>query len=520
MNKAFRLIIGLFALTGTLAFAQLTAFQTGGRAVASQYGNWQRRTTNAIASGAQTIQLDQCFVEAGAGNQSAGGGKNIVPWATNAPIAIIDSNSEVVAVTAVSLPSAGSSTGCSVTATFSSAHGAGATVMSGSDGLMEAANDISGTGGLVTIDTSWAPALGTFGLGSGFTLGATGWPANVVVEDLRNAAGPRPTYWSWKPSAVTLISAPSAPTVNVTTGSLSSGQYRAMVAYVDCAGGVSAASTDSSQTASTTGLVITSPAATTGACGYLPYITAAGGGTGTEILAKAAIDSTICTLSTQETVVPACAIGANATITAANPSSTAKPMVEPNAFSTFALQPFGVVPEPFTTTYTFGIFTATATLNSSNADAAQFQVPAGFFNRLGATYDVCVKGATATQVASSLLNVNLTMSTQYGQSPVTVSSVAFPTNTQASAGTFGGCFQIQTSTTGSSGKFWAASDGAWQNGINTANTAGVTQEDVTAAQSSAIDLTKQLWVAVNLQAANANNITGPIINSVSIRQIN
>lgn len=510
MNKAFRLILGLFLLTGTLALAQLTAFQTGGRAVASQYGSWQVRTTNAISSGSATIQLDRCSVEAGSGNQAAGGGKNIIPWATNAPIAIIDSSSEVVTVSSFSTPTAGSSTGCSVTATFSNAHGAGATVMSGSDGLMEAANDIAGSGGVVVIDPSWSPPLGTFGLFASSTLVPTSggaWPSNVIVEDLRNGLPGQPVYWALRPTTLSLISAGSAPTNTTGTGGLSSGAYRTSYEYLDQVGGISLPATDSSQTGTVTQVTITAPSSSTGAIGYIPMITAAGGSAGTEI--EVPVTTSVCAnVVTALSGKQACAFSSNALINA-NPSSTAKEVTVSTAHTTFGLVPFNSIPAQFQTS--FGPFAQNSSISSgTNADVAQFYVPAQYFNSLGKAVDVCFK-ATGTLVATGIPTWSLTASNQYAQSPVTLASIVFATRTGAVKTTQ--CYTLQTAATGASGTFWATGMGV---DVLTAGTALDAGADTTTAVSSALDLTKGLYFAVNLAmgTAGASNVT---VESLTIR---
>lgn len=502
LKKHVGLAVLVLAVMLTPAFGQTANFASG-RFVASEYTGWTMNTLNSVAAGSASVTLanpaltgNQCF----AYTKSAGA-KPFVPLVVGGLLTVSDANSETVTVTAVS--------GCSVTATFSYAHNIGVPVISGDGGVVEAARDaVSKGGGLVVVGPDFTGTTST--LASITSLPGPG----VVIEDTRN--GP-PVYWGLRPTATTLISAPSAPTVTVVTGSLSSGAYYAKVAYVDCLTGISLPSSDSTQTATTTGLVITSPAATTGACGWLPYITAAGGGTGTEILAKDPIDSTICTLSTL-TAVPSCAIGSSATITAANPSATSKPVVESTAHTTLGLVAFGAPPPPFQTNYT--PFVATATLNNSNADAAVVYIPAGFFNYLGKPSIVCVKGASATAVASSALTLNLTMSNKYAQSPVTVSTVALSTQTRAAAGTFQGCWFLSTAATGSSGNFWAMGYGNFVEFLNSAPATQIIGTDASAAVSSNIDLTKGIYLSINLQETGSQNITVPIINMLSINPIN
>lgn len=496
------------------AFGELNS--KGGRVAAIDYDVWRLQSSNAVTTAAgQTMNLQAVgTISISAQTNScvftAKNGRSFTAIAAGVPITVLDGSlTETITPTSVSV----SSGICSVTGTFSNAHSAGVTVKSGDYGLSNAVlNVASAGGGIVYVDNDWR----------GTTANITGLSSSVidstlvVIEDARGSA---PHYYALRPSAVTLIAAPAKPTATTTSGSLNNGQYYVKVAYVDAYGGVSLASASSDQTAATTGLVITSPAAATGAVGWLPYITAAGGGSGTEILAKAVIDSTICTLSTKVTVVPACAIGSNATVTAANPSGTSKPVVESTAFSTSAVQPMRGYPVPFVNNYPFGIFVASATLNNSNADVAQFQTPAGYFNFLGRSWRVCMKGATATAVAGSVLVVKLTVSANYAQSPVTLSTITFATQTRAAAGTVQGCWILQTSTLGSSGKFWVQSDGNFVEFLNTTPATQVISADASAAESSAVDLTKPLWFAVNYSETASQNLTVPIVNSVSIHPI-
>ncbi len=414
---------------------------------------------------------------------------------------------------------------CQVTATFSNTHAQGEFVASGTAGLQEAVNDaglstlgwntvgtVAPASNYVTVDGVWGVEGGTITMLRAAVLG--GFLPDVIVEDLR---GPQARYWVWRPNAKGLIAAPSAPTLTVTTGSLSSGAYKGTAAYVDCAGGISLDSSESGATATTTGVIFTSPAAATGACGWIPRLSTAGG-SGNEILAASPLTSAICTLSNLVRNIPVCAIGANATITAANPSSTAKPQAEGIAFSTFAAQEFSQLPAPVVTEFPFGVFVATATLNNSNADGAQIgPFPAQYFNQFGRSCKLEFKGATATQVASSVLQVSVTAANQYGQSPVNILQLSYPTQTQAAAGTQFGAMDFQVSTTGSSGKLWPSTPyGNWYQFANAAVGTQVVIPDATTAESSTIDLTKQIYLAVNLAETASHNITGPIINSLSL----
>ena len=93
----------------------------GGRYMASEYGKWFVHNLNTIASGATSMNLDNCFVSVGTGN------KKIFPIAVNVPVTVIDGSltETALAVTSIVAPGAasGSSAGpnpfnCSFGATF------------------------------------------------------------------------------------------------------------------------------------------------------------------------------------------------------------------------------------------------------------------------------------------------------------------------------------------------------------------------------------------------------------------
>lgn len=120
------------------------------------------------ATGSQTITLST-------GSVKLRDGRAVVPFAVNVPITIADANQETVTITAVSncVPSGitqdpfnSQASLCSVTASFSNTHGAGARVLSGDGGYLEALNDAGNNGGgevfwsydcgVVTLSTSSA----------------------------------------------------------------------------------------------------------------------------------------------------------------------------------------------------------------------------------------------------------------------------------------------------------------------------------------------------------------------------
>lgn len=514
MMKSFtRGLVSLVLAVATLfcgvsAVAQSNQYR--GRVRASDYQYTILITTGTSASGAGSITIQSSTV-------TLTGGKVFYPFVQNGvtlaypQVQIVDgSSTETVTLTAIA--GCGGATISSIpscTLTFGSssyAHGAGAWVRSGTGGAQEAILDLTGNGGVVQLDSTFnSPTTpNSWSLPGGST--------PVTIEDLRYGG---PTYWGNKPTVLTLISAPAAPTVALYTGgAMNTGAYYTQVTYVDALGGESL-STESSSTTTTTGttlgLTVTSPAASTGAVGYRVYVTAAAGGSGTEILA-----APTCTAAPNTWLPNTCALGSNAVVTA-NPTTTAKIPVESTAHTVINPQPFSTPPPPFQTV--FGPFAATGTLNSSNADAAVVNIPASYFNTLNKSWEICVKGTTATQVASGVLVVKLNAANNYAQSPVTLSTITFPTQTQAAAGHYGGCWIIQTTATGSSGTFTSYSPYPWYNAADAAVGTIVWANDITTAASSAVDLTKAVNLSVNLSETIGHNITSPLIALLTIKPV-
>jgi hypothetical protein len=113
----------------------------------------------------------------------------------------------------------------------------------------------------------------------------------------------------------------------------------------------------------------------------------------------------------------------------ANPSSTSKENVEGWAHTSFGYLPISGTPSVSPSTNTWGDFQTSflpfvvgGTINSANEDLAEVLVPGGYFNTFGSVHDVCVTGSVATAVAASVLRLNLTMTNNYAQNPVVVST--------------------------------------------------------------------------------------------------
>lgn len=477
---------------------------------------------NAIAGGTYSFPLNTCTQAL-----SFGGGRNVNPFNANASIKIVDiTSANTETVNGVTPTYSGGL--CTLPIAASNSHSS-FHLRSGTCGLQEAINDMGVSGGEVIVDQKFYDDGCTQATITGLNplVTATSGPVrqNVYVHDISNG---QDNWYGLKPSATTLISAGVLPVMaTVAGGTFTNGNVISTYAYVDALGNLSlpSAETTTATGGTTNGLTMTAPAAATGAVGYVAYFTAVGGSTGTEIAAGTGTggypNATNCTLTTLENVIPACAIGSSFTVLAPV-TSTAKQPILGTAHSTFAFQPFNTFPgfAPGSTAGAFQTlylpFAATATVTAaSSADVAVVYIPAGYFNRLGGSWDVCFKAAS-TNAATAIPTWNLTAATLYGQTIRTLASAVLPT--QTGAVTTDGCFNITTAAIGTSGTLWVGTLGPITEAINST---GVTVQgmEVTTAVSGTLDLTKSLYLALNLGATTAN-ITAVTPNVVQIRPVN
>lgn len=426
-------------------------------------------------------------------------------------------NNETVALNAVATVSGGF---CTLSIANLNTHLA-YKLSSGTCGLQEAVNDASANGGQVVEYTQESVALGCKAGAAGVansTITGVKATSNVYVHDISNGQN---TWYALKPTATTNIAAAAAPTVaTVAGGTFTNGNVITCVSYVDLLGGESTCQTNETTTATggtTNGLTVTSPAATAGAVGYRVYMTAVGGSSGAEVLHTTL---TNCAQSALVTVFPTCAIGATSTILAPITSTSKVPPV-PTAHTLIAFQPVNTLPSfspgsPVGNTQLFALSNAAISVGSgTNADLAEIVVPAGYFNSLGKSWMVCAKLATATQVATAVITVKLNLiATNRQQSAVAVTTLTFATQTQAAAGTIQGCAKWTTAVTGSSGTIMSSTPfGPWTNTLNSTPSQTVSATvDVSAAASSAVDLTKQTYLSLNFAAATANTTGSAVLD--------
>lgn len=372
---------------------------------------------NSVITGTSTITLVTGSV--GTSNQGS-----FNPLSTNTPIYVgFGSNQDLVTPTAVSGCGAGQPQGsCQVTAAFTHIHGANEPVFSGTFGLQEAINSANAAGGgVVALGSGWT-ALG----GTNAAVTAAAPFSNVFIEDNRGVAQ---RFWSMQPSTLTVIPPPATLVSSATlaggvsftaspVGTWATSAYYFCITYVDALGGESGCSASYTITPGTTSysLNVISPIASTGAVGWRAY----GGITSTPLAYLLATSATNCTLTTLETVMPACAIGSNGvwstlyvSTTSLSPVAQAVTAVNnpvPQSHTTFAYAPSSVNNlVPFQTNY--GPF-STTTVASATASAltilGSFNLPAGYLNTIGRTVRVSGK-LLLTAGASSTLSVQLMM---------------------------------------------------------------------------------------------------------------
>lgn len=340
MKTALRsLAVSLICMLSVAAFGQ--SFSSAYDALGY---NWQGKilSGNSSTSGSQSIVV--AGATGGSGPQLPNGGT--LAWTTIfttlTPIFVNDANAEFMTPTSTSIgpcPSGnlgiGSSTTCvTIIGTFQNTHGQSAVVSDGTAGLQSALNVAAG-GGQVSIGPAWNSVAGQ-------TVGITGGPASVNalltalvpvplagIVDYRGAA---PVFWnlvstqaigSYLAVPATLISTTafsSTGTACTPSGSCyAGGTIHARIAYVDAMGNEGPKSLDYSFTDTSAKAVQgTAPAASTGAVGYVIYLGLESGSAGNEYNVPLVTQPTaigaypagngVCTLTTIETTLPACAL--------------------------------------------------------------------------------------------------------------------------------------------------------------------------------------------------------------------
>ena len=405
--------------------------RVAGRFVAS---NYNYPPTNAYIVGGGTSATGSGSIQVATASIKLPDGRAIYPFNLFSPIIVGQgSTQELVTPTAIS-NCYNLSTGlgsCTVTATFTYAHGNGESIVSGTGGAAEAAYDafLAG-GGLVVVDGPWAAGINT-GCSACNASASAALTSMLVfptvgIEDDRGMA---PAYWSPLPSTATFLAAPTtlvsgtASSSTTVTGSASftGGTIHVCIAYVDIMGNEGPCSADYSFTdTSAKAIQFSAPAASAGAVGWIPYIGLESGAAGNEYqtllvtqptaLGVLPVGNGVCTLTTLETITPACAV-AN-TLYGQATSGTINVATYPVVTSLQAVQLGGVSTTSYYapntnahTTYAYvpgahpgltGVVTSSEpfTVSAALASTVPFvlgtiALPPGFMNVQGKTIQVC-----------------------------------------------------------------------------------------------------------------------------------
>jgi hypothetical protein len=254
-------------------------------------------------------------------------GRQILPYNIFTPILVGGpSNQEYLLPTGVSNCYYNSSTGngqCQVTGSFSNTHGFGEPVVSGTAGMAEAVYDafLAG-GGIVVSDKAWEGGVNLsctncYASVSALLNGLVVFPTVTIERDGPYGVG----SWGPAPANDTFLAVPATLTATTvgfglnganTTGGTYTGTstYHACVSYVDIMGNEGPCSLDFSSltagTGSTNQIGVAAPVASAGAIGYTVYISLASGSYA--FAYQVPLTTGVCTLTTFESVTPACAV--------------------------------------------------------------------------------------------------------------------------------------------------------------------------------------------------------------------
>jgi hypothetical protein len=388
-------------------------------------------------------------------------------------------NQETVTPTAVSGCNSGSSgtATCLITATFANTHGPGDLVVSGDAGLQEAMNAIP-NGGIVVVDS-------TAGV-TNANITATVVNPRITIEDTR---GNSEQYWVpigglttiAAPAVLTAVTAlPSATPV----GAYGTGTYYMCVAYVDIMGQEGPCSPTFSQAGLATGsFIFTAPAASAGAVGYTIYISLTSGTyqlaykvplvTQPTAVGVYPASNGVCTLTTVETITPACSVAnttygstaSTATVTAITVNtSPIDPQVTtvsttsvytPNAGgrTTYTYAPSSHIGIPGLVAESLPWTISAADTTTTPSVIGTINLPPGFMNYLGRTLEVCGY-ATTTASTATIIDIQFQWDAMgqntAGKGVLIGDLTSTPTAAIATAGHYSFCEDFVTTVTSAS----------------------------------------------------------------------
>lgn len=530
------LTVGAFAQSTYLPNAGkygITGWAVNGQRVASQY-NYYIPSTAASGLGAYSFPPSVIYQAVPKGSQGF-----VNPFNVNATVKVIDvvaANTETVAFNSNSCTTGGGvASVCTLSLAVANTHNS-YVLRSGTCGLREALNDLGTNGGEVIVDQRFYDDGCTAATITGLTFSATTPPiATQLIHDISYG---QDVWYSIQANTLSTISAPttSANLTCATTAGLvcqsattggtwpNSAEYVGEF-YVDALGQWSASSTTANLTPSASGtnvLQFNSPAAATGAVGWLPF----GGTTYNSASYILPVTSANCTLSTAMTLYPVCAIGSNATITAPSTTGSLNPQAggiaaayNPNPLShtTFSYQKSQRPGFPFQAHY--GPFTTCGTLTAGQKCVlGTIPLPVGILNQIGTTLHVYGRftntpSTAGTATGASVYIGDITDNSSGAPKLVCSNTVATTTGTSAMSYRFD-CV-MTTNATGTTGTIMPDSWQFW----NVAGAAGVLGGEQATGAITVDVLDWDTLFLVFLQTSGVENTTGPQLQDLHIEVI-
>ena len=513
----------------------VSQFKVNGELVASRF-NYQVYSQPNTGGGFANFQNfnDGCYEALGAGIRT-------LPFNTNATVKVLDTstsaNTETVALNSITTNAAPQ---CVLSLATSNSHTGGYVLSSGTCGIVEALNFLGqGVAGTIAITQEFYDQGCTVSTITGTTVGGI-ITINQHIHDWTTGL-----WYNLQPSTLSALAVPTASATltcsgtagqvcqsATTGGSWPNSAEHVGVIYVDAAGNWSVASVDHSFTPSASGTNVlqwTSPAASTGSVGWLPF----GGLAYNSTSYVLPVTSANCTLSTKFTGYPICAIGANATISAPATTFALPPQsggianaynVNPQSHTTYALAPG---PKPglgFETIY--GPFTACPALTAGQSCVVgTVALPTGFINSLGITgairfsFDVALTLSTGSGTATGV-DVEIGDITDF--STGTPKIVCTLNGIATAAGTVANKYHEECTWTinalGTSGSLMPGGFGVLQVGAQ--GSAGVSEAESATGAITADVLDQDLIYFVFLQTTSAESTTPPQMLNLKIEVLN
>ena len=351
---------------------------------------------------------------------------------------------------------------------------------------------LTGNANVGIVDTTTSPW--TFYSWNGVNYVATASTGGVPFTSLTAIAAP---------VALTTVAATCATngggciTTSTTGGTIpASGAYTAGATYVTALGGETLMSIDTAAGATVTvgatatnTITISSPAAETGAVGWRPYLTAAGGATVTEILYASSCQTPA---SGQFVLNGVCAIGTPAVITAIITGTALAPTLTgttPAVSTAFPVASGST--SPLQNIVSYPPFADQGTIATTVVQPVGIvNLPTGFLNTLGRTLRLCGTFYSTGNGTAGTLTLATKLASIPGVTSVTPFTATTGTTTISVSINNEFCETWTTASVGSSGTIevhgWMDSNLAGTTGV------GAVSQDIVHAVSSAIDLTNRI----------------------------